>query len=186
MVVLVWWCLQVGTEPGFEKEENDLRWNVHQLHFLWAGEWEWAFIVSNFLRPWQRRWISMNNLEWPYWAKKRDIHRKFPLTITMFLVLLKQEFDTAHFLHARSEKPVAIDTLINTRVSQNCKHTPFSYFLCNSPSKFQVCFIFYPPLGKPCQWLGEAKILWFSDRNLLRSTMGAMEIWSTHFWMKIM
>ena len=55
----------------------------------------------------------------------------------------------------------------------NFKHTPFSYFLCNSPSKFQVCFIFYPPLGKPCQWLGEAKITWFSDRNLLRSTMGA-------------
>ena len=39
MVVLVWWCLQVGTEPGFKKEENVLRWNVHQLHFLWAGEW---------------------------------------------------------------------------------------------------------------------------------------------------
>ena len=37
VLVLVWWW--VGTEPGFEKEENVLRWNVHQLHFLRAGEW---------------------------------------------------------------------------------------------------------------------------------------------------
>ena len=39
VLVLVWWWWWVGTEPGFKKEENVLRWNVHQLHFLWAGEW---------------------------------------------------------------------------------------------------------------------------------------------------
>ena len=40
--------------------------------------------------------------------------RIFPLTITMFLVLLKQELDTVQFLHARSEKPVPTVRLINS------------------------------------------------------------------------
>ena len=39
VLILVRWWWWVSTEPGFKKEENDLRWNVHQLHFLWAGEW---------------------------------------------------------------------------------------------------------------------------------------------------
>ena len=178
----MWW---VSTEPGFKKEENVLRWNVHQLHFLWAGEWgygslKWAISFDRD-RGDEFQWIIWNGL---IEQRNGTYTGNFLWPSQCFLFFLKQELDTVHFFHARSEKPP--QTGWSTPGFSNCKHTPFSYFLCNSPSKFQVCFIFYPPLGKPCQWLGEAKILWFSDRNLLRSTMGAMEIWSTHFWMKIM